>query len=126
MAECFVDDDHDWVRFSGDIAHIGVCDFKLSGLTAIQEIIFTDPAGFKKRGQVIANIISEDYSIPLRMPVDGIVTACNPSLLRSPDALLAGAHLTWMVKVQVTQGLDSASLTHWKDYRKNSLLKNGK
>ena len=48
--------DHEWIRFEGPIAYTGICSYQLIGFRNIDQIVFYDLTGFKKRGDKIASI----------------------------------------------------------------------
>jgi glycine cleavage system H lipoate-binding protein len=48
--------DYEWIDFQGAIAYVGVCSFKLTGFKEVQQLIFNDAPGSRKKGEVIAPI----------------------------------------------------------------------
>lgn len=89
--------DHEWIHYQGSVAYVGICKFKLTGFKQIQEITFSEPAGFKKQGDIIATIKYNDYLIEAHMPVDGNVLKLNEELVSGNANIL----------------LDSAESTAW-------------
>lgn len=77
--------DHEWVDFNGKYAYVGVCKFKLTGIGNIKAIEFHTQGGLVKKGQVLATVISDDYNIPIHMPVDGWFVENNKALLQNPS-----------------------------------------
>lgn len=73
--------DHEWVNFHGSLAYVGVCAFKLTGIKRIQRVVFESSKGPQKKGDLLATFFSEEYKIPVHMPVDGEVLGYNEDLL---------------------------------------------
>ena len=94
-------DDHEWIDFQGAVAYIGVSSFKLIGFRAIQQVIFNDKLGIKKRGDLITTIKYNDYTIKLHMPVDGKLLEMNTNLIYGDDNfLLQYAESMWIAKIE--------------------------
>ncbi|GGA94615.1 hypothetical protein [Puia dinghuensis] len=72
--------DHEWVRFQGQIAYVGICTFKLTGIRQIHDVEFTSTEAMKKRGEIVAVLHYESYRIPIHMPVDGEILGFNEKL----------------------------------------------
>src|SRR5690242_7934671 len=81
--------DHEWVDFQGSVAYTGICNFKLTGFKQVHEISFIEPSGFKKKGEVIAMLKYNDFTIAAHMPVDGKILQINEKLKEgNPNILL--------------------------------------
>lgn len=72
--------DHEWIAFKGTVAYTGICSFKLTGFKEIHSVVFNEPDGFKKQGDVIATVQYNDYIIKAHMPVDGKIVRVNEAL----------------------------------------------
>ena len=88
---CYITGDHEWIRFTGSGAYVGVCDFKLVGLTDIQEVEFRDFPALVNQGSLLARIVFGDYIISVHMPLDGWIVAYNLALLHNPTLVLRDA-----------------------------------
>ena len=81
--------DSEWINFQGKVAFIGICRFKLTGFKKeIQQIIFSDPEVFKKKGEVIAIIRYKDYQIEVHMPVEGTLIQINKKIVKGERNIL--------------------------------------
>lgn len=80
--------DHDWIDFQDTLAYVGVSSFKLIGFKEIHQVIFNNPSGFKKKGDLIATIRYDDYLIQAHMPVNGNVLEVNTNLIYGDENLL--------------------------------------
>jgi len=72
--------DHEWINFQGPVAYVGVCAFKLTGIRRIRQVEFEQGSGQKKAGEILVIIHSEEYKIPIHMPVDGEILSYNERL----------------------------------------------
>jgi glycine cleavage system H protein len=88
MRNLYYTNDHEWIDFQGSVAYIGVCQFKLSGIKEIQQIVFAENSDLRKQGEIIASIHFDDYQIPVHMPVEGKIITINDLLLTDNKNLL--------------------------------------
>jgi glycine cleavage system H protein len=110
--------DHEWIDFQGAVAYTGVCSFKLIGFKEIHEIVFHEPLGFKKQGEVISIIKYNDYQIVAHMPVDGKVVQFNNDVLNEkPNVLIQHAeNRGWIALIIPSQPLERKDLLIAKQY----------
>jgi glycine cleavage system H protein len=119
--------DHEWIDFKGTVAYTGICSFKLIGFKEIQQVIYKEPLGFKKRGDSIATIKYNDYIIEAHMPVDGKVLEMNTSLMYGDDnRLLKFAEDTWIAKIAPSLPHERNDLLLPKQYQMNGKSKYAK
>jgi glycine cleavage system H protein len=120
--------DHEWIDFQGSVANIGICSFKLSGFKEIHQINFKEPSGFKKKGDVIATIIYNDYQIDAHMPVDGKIAQINETLLSGDQntLLLHPEKSGWIALIVPTQPYERKDLLLPKQYQMNGKSKYAK
>src|ERR1035437_9839572 len=88
LRDLYYTNDHEWIDFQGSEAFIGICNFKLSGIKQIQQIVFTERSDLIKQGDVVAIILCDDYQIPVHMPIDGKIIHINEMLLTSDKDIL--------------------------------------
>lgn len=114
--------DHEWIDFQGSVAYVGICCFKLTGFKQVQEIRFTDPSGFKKKGEIIASVKYNDYLVEAHMPVDGKVLQVNENLISgNPNLLLEYAESTaWIALIVPSQPHERKDLLLPKQYQMNN------
>lgn len=120
--------DHDWIDFRATVAYIGVSSFKLIGFKEIHQVIFNEPSGFKKKGDLIATIKYNDYLIQAHMPVDGNVLELNTNLIYGEDKLLLkqAESLGWIALIMPSQPDERKDLLLPKQYLMNSKTKYSK
>ena len=117
--------DHEWVDFRGSVAYVGVCAFKLKGIKHVQQIEFEINNGFKKCGEVLATVLSEDYSIPIHMPVEGKILNLNELLLKDGyDILLQQPEQNgWVALIVPSSPYDRYGLLMPEQYKMNKMRK---
>lgn len=119
LTTCYFTKDYEWIRFDDSTAYVGVCDFKLIGITDIQKIELVISAGDIKQGDLIANIVSDDYIIPVHMPVDGRFIESNQALISSPNTLQQIAQTSgWIIKIQPSLPYAATELLDESEYSK--------
>lgn len=114
--------DHEWINFQGPVAYIGVSSFKLIGFKEIQQIVFNEASGFKKRGDLIATIRYNDYQIDAHMPVDGNLLDINTDLIYGDERLLLkyAESSGWIALIVPTKPDERKDLLLPKQYLMNS------
>lgn len=114
--------DHEWIDFQGPVAYTGVSSFKLIGFKEIQQIVFNEPSGFKKKGDLIATIRYNDYQIDAHMPVDGNVLDINTDLIYGDERLLLkyAESSGWIALIVPSQPDERKDLLLPKQYLMNS------
>ena len=126
--DLYYTDDHEWIDFQGSVAYTGICSFKLTGFKQIQEISFTEPPGFKKKGEVIATLKYNDFKITAHMPVDGKILQVNEKLEKgNPNILLDCAESSgWIALIAPSLPHERTGLLLPKQYRMNGKSKYAK
>src|SRR5690606_3652145 len=92
-------DDYEWIDFHGSVAFVGICKYKLIGLKSIDKLQYADITSHIKKGEVLAKITSEDYTILIHMPVDGRVIQVNDDVIHQPERLLENQITNWIAKI---------------------------
>lgn len=119
-ADLYYTSDHEWISFQGSVAYVGVCPFKLKGIVKIERLNFEEDAGLKKKGEVIATLYYNDYTINVCMPVDGKVINLNDKLLSGDHNLLLQSpdQLGWLARISPAQPYERKGLLHSEQYKK--------
>lgn len=120
--------DHEWVDFRGAVAYTGICAFKLLGFKEVQQIIFHEPSGFKKKGELLASIRYNDYQVEAHMPVDGKVMQLNEELASGKHELLLAQPESagWIAMIAPAQPYERKDLLLPRDYQLNGKSKYAK
>jgi glycine cleavage system H protein len=102
--------EHDWIAVEGSIGSIGITDYAQNSLG---DIVYVDAP--KVGDQVHANatfgsVESVKAVSDLFSPVSGKVTAVNEDLKTEPDKINQDAHNTWIIKVELSNPGEVATL----------------
>src|SRR6187455_825725 len=90
--------DHEWVRFDGGEAAVGITDFAQRQLGDVVFVELPEVGRQLKQHEVFGTIESVKAVSELFSPVSGEVVAVNPDLGSHPEAVNNAAHETWMIK----------------------------
>ena len=102
--------EHEWISVDGTIGSIGITDYAQNSLG---DIVFVDAP--KVGDTVTANatfgsVESVKAVSDLYSPVSGKVTAVNEELKTAPDKINQDPHRTWIIKVELSNPAELASL----------------
>lgn len=110
---------HEWVRFDGDVATIGITDYAQDSLGDVVYIELPEVGAILKADAIFGAVESVKAASDLYTPVGGEVLEVNTSLLDNPEAINSDPYgAGWMLKVQVTQRsglIDAAAYTAFVD-----------
>ncbi len=109
---------HEWIEFHDIEAFVGITNYRLTGVKQIKRIEFVRLYGFKKKGEVLANIQFDSRRIQVHMPVNGNIISINDvDLLVSQDLLLNYPETEgWLVKILVGQSCQRGNLLSHEQY----------
>jgi glycine cleavage system H protein len=102
--------EHEWISVEGSIGSIGITDYAQNSLG---DIVYVDAP---KVGDTVAakatfgSVESVKAVSDLYSPVSGTVTAVNETLKIEPDKINQDAHGTWIIKVELSDPGELASL----------------
>lgn len=103
--------DHEWVRFEGNTAFVGITDFAQSELGDIVYLDINTVGEDVDQHQVFGTVEAVKTVSDLFMPLSGKVLEVNPLLESNPEKVNADPYGDgWMIKIEVT-GDSSALLT---------------
>jgi glycine cleavage system H protein len=102
--------EHEWIAVEGSIGSIGITDYAQNSLG---DIVYVDAP--KVGDPVTANkpfgsVESVKAVSDLFSPVSGKVTEVNESLKTEPDKINQDAHGTWIIKVELSNPGEVATL----------------
>ena len=102
--------EHEWISVDGTIGSIGITDYAQNSLG---DIVYVDAP--KVGDTVTANatfgsVESVKAVSDLYSPVSGKVTAVNEELKTAPDKINQDPHGTWIIKVELSNPAELASL----------------
>ena len=95
---------HEWIRYEGDVAIIGISDFAQDALGDVVFINLPAPGDEVIAGDSFGDVESVKAVSALISPVSGTVLAVNDELEDSPELLNQDPYAAWIIKVEgVTQ-----------------------
>ena len=107
--------DHEWVRFDGGNARVGITDYAQKQLGDVVYLELPEVGRTFSKGDVFGTIESVKAVSELYSPVDGEVTEVHSALVQNPDTVNKDPHASWMIEIKVTGGqeglLDAAAYT---------------
>jgi glycine cleavage system H protein len=110
--------EHEWIEVAGKTGTVGITDHAQDSLG---DIVFVDApkVGDKvEKGAVFGSVESVKAVSDLYSPVSGTVTEVNESLKDAPEKINSDAHGAWIIKVELSDPSELASLLSAADYEK--------
>ncbi len=108
--------EHEWIEVSGETGTIGITDYAQSSLG---DIVFVDMPKLGEEiqaGSTFGSVESVKAVSDLYAPVTGTVSAVNEDLVSAPEKINTDANTTWLIKIDLTDPLEAASLLSAADY----------
>jgi len=90
---------HEWIRFEGDSAFIGISDFAQSTLGDVVFIGLPAEGDTISAGESFGDVESVKAASELISPVSATVCAVNEELADAPEALNSDPYGAWIIKV---------------------------
>jgi glycine cleavage system H protein len=109
--------EHEWVRIEGNNAFIGITEFAQKELGDIVYIEIETLGETIQEGEVFGTVEAVKTVSDLFMPVTGRIIEINKELDTNPEYVNLDAYgKGWMIKVELTNGADSANLMSADQY----------
>lgn len=108
---------HEWVKFDGSVASIGVSDYAQSEMGDIVFVELPEVGDEVKADENFADIESVKAVFDIKSPVTGKIIEVNESLEDSPELINENAFDTWIIKVEFTE--KSGKLLSVEEYKKH-------
>lgn len=109
--------DHEWVRLAGDMAEVGITDFAQQQLGDVVYVELPDVGTRVTAGQSFGSIESVKAVSELFAPVGGEVVEVNEAVKTHPEAVNKDPHVSWMIKVRVSNPGEAAALLDSAQYQ---------
>lgn len=110
--------DHEWIRYEGNSAYIGITDFAQRELG---DIVYVDINTLGKevaRNDVFGTVEAVKTVSDLFMPVSGKITELNRKLDANPELVNQDPYGDgWMVKIEVSDASQESELLSADDYK---------
>ena len=110
--------DHEWIKFDGDIATIGVTDFAQKELGDIVFVEVDTEGETLSAGEVFGSVEAVKTVSDLFMPLAGTVDSFNQNLEDSPEVVNQDPYGEgWMVKIKIDDNTDTSELLSADQYK---------
>jgi len=110
--------EHEWLNLDGKTASIGITDYAQKSLGDIVFVELPKVGAEVSRGKSFGTVESVKSVSEIYAPVSGKVTAVNEELAQAPEKINNDAHGAWMIRVQIKDPSEAASLLSAADYEK--------
>ena len=110
--------EHEWLEINDTIGTIGITDYAQNSLGDIVFVDLPRVGSQIQAGSTFGSVESVKAVSDLFTPVSGTVTEINEALTSAPETINSDANNTWLLKVELTDALESESLLSASDYQK--------
>lgn len=95
--------DHEWVRFEGDVAYVGVTDYAQGELGEIVYVDITTEGETVEAESVFGSVEAVKTVSDLYMPITGEIVEVNPALEDAPELVNESPYGEgWIIKIAVS------------------------
>ena len=102
--------EHEWLSVEGNLGTIGITDYAQNTLGDIVFVELPKVGDSVKAHETFGSVESVKAVSDLYSPISGTVTAINEELAQSPDKVNEDAHSAWMIKVELSDASELATL----------------
>ena len=102
--------EHEWIELNGAIGAIGITDYAQNSLGDIVYVDVPKVGDAVTANATFGSVESVKAVSDLYSPVSGTVTEVNEELKTTPDQINQDAHNTWIIKVELSNPAELASL----------------
>ena len=104
---------HEWIKYEGDVAVIGISDFAQSALGDVVYVTLPAVGDEVTAGENFGEVESVKAVSGLVSPVSGVICEVNETLEDAPESLNEDPYGAWIIKVENVTGeedlLDAAA-----------------
>ena len=108
--------EHEWIEASGNAGTVGITDHAQDSLGDIVFVELPKVGAKVEKGKVFGSVESVKAVSDLYAPASGTVTAVNEELTTAPEKINTDAHAAWIMKIELSDPADVASLLSADDY----------
>jgi glycine cleavage system H protein len=110
--------DHEWVRFDGDTARVGITAYAQDALGDIVYVTLPDDGAILQAGTVCGEVESTKSVSDVLSPVTGTVSALNDALDASPELVNSDPYGEgWMFEVRLAGPGSAEGLLSAEEYQ---------
>ncbi|MFV0466425.1 MAG: glycine cleavage system protein GcvH [Lachnospiraceae bacterium] len=110
---------HEWVRFNGDEAIVGLTDYAQGKLGGIVFVGLPEEGDFVEAGCTMADVESIKAVSEIYAPISGEVAEINEELLEAPELINEAPYEAWLVKItSITEQEDLLTAEEYEEFIK--------
>jgi glycine cleavage system H protein len=109
---------HEWLQLEGETATVGITDYAQSSLGDIVFVELPKVGATITAGETFGSVESVKAVSDLYSPVSGTVSEINEALNDAPDTINTAANDTWIIKLALTDAVESTGLLNSEEYEK--------
>ena len=102
--------EHEWIELAGTTGTIGITDYAQNSLGDIVFVELPKVGEAIQAGSTFGSVESVKAVSDLYSPVSGTVLEVNEALTSAPEVINTEANTTWIIKVEVTDTMETGSL----------------
>ena len=91
---------HEWIKYEGDVAVIGISDYAQDALGDLVFVNLPEVGDATTAGEAFGDVESVKAVSDLICPVSGTVCAINEDLIDAPEMLNNDCYGAWIIKVE--------------------------
>ena len=109
---------HEWIRFEGEIATVGITDFAQDSLGDIVFLELPEPGTVFQQGETVGVVESVKTVSDILAPVSGEIREVNSSLGTHPESVNKDPYGEgWLFKISPANADEMTSLLSSSDYK---------
>jgi glycine cleavage system H protein len=110
--------EHEWISVEGNIGTVGITDYAQNSLGDIVYVDMPRVGDAINANATFGSVESVKAVSDLYTPVSGTVTEVNEILKTEPDKINSAPHETWIIKLELSNASELASLLDAAAYEK--------
>ena len=107
---------HEWIAVDGETGTIGITDYAQGSLGDIVFVELPKVGEQIQAGSTFGSVESVKAVSDLYAPVTGTVKEINEDLTTAPETINTAANTTWLIRIDLTDALESESLMNAAEY----------
>ncbi len=108
--------EHEWIEVAGQTGTIGITDHAQSSLGDIVFVELPKVGEAIQAGSTFGSVESVKAVSDLYAPVSGTVSEVNEALTSGPEVINTDANTTWIIRLELTDTMETGSLLSAAEY----------
>lgn len=111
-------EDHEWIRFDGDVATVGITDYAQGELGDIVYVDVNTVGDTLEKGEIFGSVEAVKTVSDLFLPISGEILEINPALDSAPELVNSDPYGEgWMIRFKVTNPGEADALLSVDAYK---------